>query len=265
MEIKKFVHVCLTPALLDQFDVSEAIVVVIDVLRATTTMCAAFDHGAELMVPVDDIETCMAYKQQGYITAGERSGEHLDGFDLGNSPLSYTREQIAGQKIAITTTNGTRAIKAAQALEAKEIVAGAFSNLSLLAQWLIEQDQHVCLLCAGWRDNLTLEDTIFAGALAWKLRHDFRRFQDTALVAETLYHAANVRKRFFFRHSSHYYRLVHLNLQKEVKYSMRRDTHPVLPLMIGDELHDISKVSGGYQAFKQQVLAEQARRAVLNK
>jgi len=261
MEMNKFVHVCLTPALIDQFDVSEAIVVVIDILRATTTMCVAFDHGAELIVPVEKVEECLTYKPQGFITAGERSGEHLDGFDLGNSPFSYTREAIGGKKIAITTTNGTRAIKAAQERGAKEIVVGSFSNISLLTNWLIQQNEHVCLLCAGWRDNVTLEDTIFAGAMVRKLRHDFRRFQDTALVAETLFQSANVRKRYFFRHSSHFYRLVHLNLQEEVKYAMHRDTHPVLPIMIGNELHDISKVKGDYKAFKKQVQAEQKARA----
>lgn len=257
--MKKFLHVCLTPALIDQFDVSEAIVVVIDVLRATTTMTVAFDHGAELIVPVEHIEECEAYRQKGYLIAGERAGEQLPGFDFGNSPFSYTPEVVEGKRIALTTTNGTRAIKAAQQRDALEILAGSFSNISLLSRWLIEQNQHVCLLCAGWKDNVTLEDTIFAGALARKLRHDFRRFQDTALVAETLFQAANIRKRYFFQHSSHFNRLVHLNLQEEVKFAMHRDTHPVLPLMIGNELRDISHCEGDYKVYKEAIMAIQDR------
>lgn len=260
MEMKKFVHVCMTPALIDQFDVSDAIVVVIDILRATTTMCVAFDHGAELMVPVEHIDECIAYREKGFLIAGERSGEQISGFDFGNSPFSFTPEKVKGKKISITTTNGTRALKAAQVRNAKAIVAGSFCNITALTDWLIEQNEHVCLVCAGWRDHVTLEDTIFAGAVARKLRHHFQRFQDTALVAETLFQSANIRKRYFFRNSSHYNRLIHLNLQEEVKYAMRRDAHPVLPVLIGDELHDISgKSLEELNAFKVQVLARQEK------
>ncbi len=260
MGMKKFVHVCLTPALIDQFDVSDAIVVVIDILRATTTMCVAFDHGAEMMVPVEHIDECIAFRDQGFLIAGERSGEQIAGFDFGNSPFSFTPEKVRGKKISITTTNGTRAIKAAQERGAKAIVAGSFCNISTLTDWLIEQNEHVCLVCAGWRDHITLEDTIFAGALARKLRHHFQRFQDTALVAETLFQSANIRKRYFFRHSSHYHRLIHLNLQEEVKYAMRRDSHPVLPVMIGDELHNISdKNDKALADYKMNVLTRQKK------
>lgn len=257
--MKKFVHVCMSPALIDQFDVSEAIVVVIDILRATTTMCVAFDNGVEFMVPVEHENECAAYREQGYLIAGERSGEQIEGFDFGNSPFSYPAEVVAGKRIAITTTNGTRAIKAAQQRNAREIVVGSFCNISALSDWLIEKNEHVCLLCAGWRDHVTLEDTIFAGAMARKLRNHFTRFQDTALVAETLFQSANIRKRYFFRNSSHYNRLIHLNLQEEVKYSFRRDTHPVIPLMIGNELHDISPRLVDYEALKSEVRSRQQK------
>ena len=141
----------MTPALIDQFDVSESIVVVIDILRATTTMCVAFDKGAELMVPVAHIEECRSYKEKGYLIAGERSGEQIAGFDFGNSPFSYTKETVEGKRVAVTTTNGTRAIKAAQERNAREIVVGSFANISALTRWLIHKNEHVCLLCAGWR------------------------------------------------------------------------------------------------------------------
>ena len=91
--MKKFLHVCLTPALIDQFDVSEAIVVVIDILRATTTMTVAFDHGAELIVPVEHIDECEAYREKGFLIAGERAGEQLEGFDLGTL-LFHTPEKM---------------------------------------------------------------------------------------------------------------------------------------------------------------------------
>ncbi|MFK7920357.1 MAG: 2-phosphosulfolactate phosphatase [Bacteroidia bacterium] len=255
--MKKFVHVCLTPALIDQFDVSESIVVVIDILRATTTMCVAFDNGVDFMVPVEQAEDCRSYKDRGFLIAGERSGEQIEGFDFGNSPFSYSEEAVKGKQIAITTTNGTRAIKAAQQRNAKEVVVGSFANITALGNWLIERNEHVCLLCAGWRDHVTLEDTIFAGAMARKLRNHFKRYQDTAVVAETLFQSANIRKRYFFRHSSHYNRLIHLNLQEEVKYAMRRDTHPVIPVMMGNELHDVSQMPYDYEALKKEVITRQ--------
>ncbi|MCL4151921.1 UNVERIFIED_CONTAM: hypothetical protein GTU68_024139, partial [Idotea baltica] len=136
-------------------------------------MCVAFGNEAELIVPVEHIDECRTYRDKGYLIAGERAGEQIEGFDFGNSPFSYNRETVAGKRIAMTTTNGTRAIKAAQVRNAKEIVVGSFCNISALTRWLVKQDQHVCLICAGWRDNVTLEDTIFAGALSRKLRHNF--------------------------------------------------------------------------------------------
>ncbi|MEZ4688137.1 MAG: 2-phosphosulfolactate phosphatase [Bacteroidia bacterium] len=239
-ERKKYMHVCTSPALIDQFEIKGSIVVVIDVLRATTSMCVGFGEGVELIVPVEHEDECLAYRDKGYLIAGERSGEKIDGFDMGNSPFEFMDPRVKGAKIAMTTTNGTKAMKAAQAREAKEVVAGAFTNISTLSDWLIEQNEHICLLCSGWRDNFTLEDTIFAGAVAQRIRSHFYPYQDTTIMARTLYKSANSRKRYFFRASSHFHRLVHLNLQGDVKFAMHRDKYNVLPLLVGDELHDFA-------------------------
>lgn len=254
---KKYLHVCLTPALIDQFDVSQGVVVVIDILRATTSMCVALDNGADCIVPLEGIEETAVYKEKGYLIAGERSGEQISGFDMGNSPFSFGKEVVDGKRIAMTTTNGTKAIKAAQERGAKEILIGSFCNMSALVQWLIEKNEPVCLLCSGWRDHVNLEDTIFAGAMARKLRFNFKRYQDTVLMAESLFISATNRKRHFFYNSSHFQRLIHLNLQEEVKFALRRDTHPVIPILIGDELHDISHCKDDYEDFRQVILERQ--------
>lgn len=240
----------MTPALIDHFDVSRSIVVVIDILRATTSICVGFGNKADHMVPVEEIEECRAYKEKGYLIAGERSGVQVEGFDFGNSPYSYMKPEIEGAKIAITTTNGTRALKAAQDRGAKEIVIGSFANISVLCDWLAAQNEHVCLLCSAWKNNETMEDAIFAGAVAQKLRFNFRPYQDTNLIARTLYKAANTRKRYYLRNSSHFNRLMHLNLQEDVKYSLRRDTHSVIPLLIEDKLYDIVPHLNDWQSFK---------------
>lgn len=253
---KKYLHVCLTPALIDQFDVKGAIVVVIDVLRATTSMCVAFDNKASLIVPFDNIEICRSYKEKGFLTAGERKGEKIPDFDLGNSPFDFMKPEIMGAKIAMTTTNGTKAIQMAVERGAKDIVIGAFPNISILCKWLREQNENVCLLCSGWQDHPNMEDTIFAGAVARELSNDFYYYQDSALMADMLFFIANIRKRYSLVKSSHFNRLIHLNLQKEVKYCLKRNTHPVIPVLIGDELRDISKYEGNWTTIKEKLMEE---------
>jgi 2-phosphosulfolactate phosphatase len=237
---KKKVSVCLTPGMVDLFKVEESIVVVIDVLRATSCMCVAFDYGVEKMVPVESIEECLAYREKGYLVAGERNGEMVEGFDFGNSPFSYMNPKLAGRSIAISTTNGTQAIHAV-APKAIEVVIGSFANISVLGDYLLERNEHTILLCSGWKNRVNLEDTIFAGALVKRLKPHFKSYEDTALIAETLFRAANFRKRFYLRNSSHFQRLMHLNLQKDVKYCLRRDTHNVLPVLKNGELVNILK------------------------
>lgn len=238
---RKWVGVCISPALIDQFELDNAIVVVIDVLRATTSMCVAFGHGVRSMIPVLTTDEGLEYKRQGYLTAGERDGEQVEGFDFGNSPFSFMSDDLRGKDIVITTTNGTKAIKAAVALNAMEIVIGAFPNLTVLCNYLVERNENVVLVCSAWKDKPNLEDTIFAGAVVNRLRPFFRLYEDTTLIAETLYRAANRRKRYFLRSSSHFNRLFHkLQIQKDVKYALRRDTHPVIPKLYGDHLVEIN-------------------------
>lgn len=252
----KYLHVCLTPALIDQFDLKGAIVVVIDVLRATSSMCVAFDHGAKLIVPFADIDECRAYKEKGFLIAGERKGEKIEGFDFGNSPFDFMNPRVAGARIAMTTTNGTKAIKMAVERGARDVVVGSFANINVLCDFLREQNENVCLLCSGWQDHPNMEDTIFAGAVARELMNDFYYYQDTALMADMLYFIANIRKHYAMKKSSHHKRLVHLNLQREVKYCLKRNTHPVLPVLIGNELRDINRYEGDFSQLKQQLLGE---------
>ena len=204
------------------------------------------------MIPVATLDEARALQQQGFLAAAERNGEQVKGFDFGNSPFSYMTQSIEGKDIVISTTNGTMAIKAAVENKAHEIVVGSFSNLSVLANYLIEQNKNIVMLCAGWKMRPNLEDTIFAGAMVRRLKGHFRRLQDTALIAETLYRNANRRKRYFIRNSSHFNRLFHiLQIQKDVKYALRPDTHPVIPKLYGDRLIAM------HNPFVQEYLASQ--------
>ncbi|HRP60275.1 MAG TPA: 2-phosphosulfolactate phosphatase, partial [Vicingus sp.] len=172
------VEVCFSPALFPvYFQDKNCVVVVIDVFRATTAICAAIDSGVEAVIPVATIEEAIDYKQKGFIVGAERSAEVVEGFDFGNSPLFFKDGKHAGKTIVLTTTNGTKAIDMAK--DAYKVVIGSFSNLDVVSEYIEREDKNVILLCAGWKDRFNLEDTLFAGALAEKLAQNLR-FTDLA-------------------------------------------------------------------------------------
>lgn len=161
------IHVHMLPDLVPS--VSESTVVVIDVLRATTTMSQALAAGAIGIVPVLTIEE--AHRQAGMfdppaLTGGERGGRPIDGFDLGNSPADYTAERVGGRWIVFTTTNGTRAIHACRG--AQRVLLGAFVNLSAVCDALSDARQ-IDIVCAGTRGQITREDVLAAGAITMQL------------------------------------------------------------------------------------------------
>ena len=158
------IEVCLTPELLDLYEIEYSIVVVIDVLRATSSITFGIENGATAIIPVMNVEDCLAYADKGYLLAAERNGEVVTGYDFGNSPFSYTAEKVGGKTVVLTTTNGTRAMYLAQE-RAYQVIVGSFLNLTAVCNYLRSQNKDVLLLCAGWKGNFNLEDTLFAGAV----------------------------------------------------------------------------------------------------
>lgn len=236
---KPFLEVCLTPALFYQHDVSQSIVVVIDVLRATSSICVAFQYGAHCIVPVTTTEESLAYREKGYLVGAERQGSMVEGFDFGNSPFSYMDDKIRGKNIALTTTNGTRAIDIAR--NAAMVVVGSFLNIDTLAEWLIKQRQNVICLCAGWKDTFNLEDALFAGALAEKLQPHFRLtpHRDAALAAMRLYDLARNDMYEFLAQSSHRTRLEKLKVDEDVLYCLTPNQTQVIPVLRGGVLYNL--------------------------
>ena len=158
-------NVHLLPGLVEPAELAGRTVVVIDVLRATTTVCHAVAAGAVGVVPCLEIDE--ARQKAGEIGAaavlgGERKGLRIEGFALGNSPTEYTRETVGGRTVVFTTTNGTRALL--RAADAAEVMIGAFVNLSAVVRELLRSER-VDLLCAGTFGKVTLEDALFAGAI----------------------------------------------------------------------------------------------------
>ncbi len=139
---KPTLHTSLSPALLHLYNVSQATVVIIDVLRATSTIATALHNGARYIVPVDSVAKCIELGRQiNCITAGERDGRIAEGLSYGNSPFEYNREFINGKILVLTTTNGTRLLHMALDKGAKEIVTGSFANLDAVTQYLIKSEE----------------------------------------------------------------------------------------------------------------------------
>src|SRR3984893_2420503 len=180
-------HVCLSPALLSLYNVEEYVVVIVDIFRATSSICYGIENGAEAIIPVAEVDECLAYrdKQTDYLLAAERNGEVVEGFDFGNSPFSYTKEKVAGKTVVLTTINGTHALHLSR--KAKKIVIGSFLNLTSLCNWLKIQNENILLVCAGWKNNFNLEDTLFAGAVVEQLKEANFQLDDSAIAANDLF------------------------------------------------------------------------------
>ncbi len=165
--------------------------VIIDVLRATSTIATALYNGAKSIIPVDSVAECIKLgKQMEVITAGERDGKIAEGLKYGNTPLQYTSKFIKGKTLVLTTTNGTRLLHMALAEGARGIITGSFCNLSAVCDYLIAQNKNVILACAAWKDRINIEDTLFAGAVISRIKNKFHQDCDAGQIAETLYHQA---------------------------------------------------------------------------
>lgn len=226
--------VCFSPNLLNLYSLEGKIVVIVDILRATSSMVAGLGSGVESIVPVGTLEECRALKSEGYVCAGEREGYRVEGFDLGNSPFEYIGDAVKGKKIAMTTTNGTQALVLSK--NAAKIVIGAFLNLSYLATYLKKQSHDVLIVCAGWKGKFCIEDTLFAGALAELLLDTLESNDDSTLAALTLYQSAKNNLYEYLLQSSHYKRLSHLEGGKDVAYCIEIDKFAVVPVWNGREL-----------------------------
>jgi 2-phosphosulfolactate phosphatase len=231
-ESQPALHTCLSPALLHLYRVNHAIIVIIDVLRATSTIATALFNGAKCVVPVDNIPRCIELgKAIDSITAGERDGRIAEGLQYGNSPFEYPRDFVAGKTLVLTTTNGTKLLHMAIEKGASHIVTGSFANLSSVCDYLVASKQPVILACAAWKDRVNLEDTLFAGAVIARVKGHFSINCDSSQIAEALYmQAAPDLFRFLKeKNASHYHRLMNYGLEADLKYCLTPDLANVLP------------------------------------
>ena len=224
------VEVCFSPAIYPyKLTKDNFIAVVVDILRASTSICAALDHGVKEIIPVEGINEALEFKKKGFTVACERDGRVLDFADVGNSPSDFLHSSFKEATIAYSTTNGTRTIHLAS--DAESIVIGSFVNLSSLANWLISQNKNVVILCAAWKNLFNLEDSLYAGALCEKLldNPDFQTTCDSARASLDLWSLAKKDLAGYLGKSSHRNRLKHLVSDEDFTYTVTPDTSGVIP------------------------------------
>ncbi|MBG8552596.1 2-phosphosulfolactate phosphatase [Hymenobacter guriensis] len=234
------VDICFSPELLPLYKLEGRVAVVVDILRATSSIVTALASGVTHVFPVAELAECQALgRQHGCLTAGERDGRPAAGFDLGNSPFGYLDGElpVRGRALAISTTNGTHALR--RSLAADAVVVGAFLNLEAVAAFAETQQKDVLVVCAGWKGQFCLEDTVFGGALASRLAQ--RGFDvagsDATLAALHLWQQAQPDLHAYLLQSSHVRRLNSLEANKDFDFCLRIDEYrSVLPIWQEDRL-----------------------------
>ena len=231
------INVIFTPDLLPFADLTSQTVVVVDILRATTTITVALANGARSITPVLTPEDAFRFtaNQPDTLIGGERHGIKVDGFHLGNSPREYTQSVVSGKRVVLTTTNGTRTLQACRS--AKEVFVGSFLNLRAVVDPLVKEATDVTFACAGREGGFCMEDTVFAGACvdALKSRVD-PELTDAAEAARLLYCEYSCNLLDMLKNCYHGQYLTSINLEADVEFCAQLDVVDTVPRQIGGEI-----------------------------
>jgi len=235
------VEVYLTGANVRQEDVAERTVVVIDVLRACSTIVTALSNGARCVIPVADMaqagKIASNLEKSSFVLGGERGGERIEGYQLGNSPLDYDAATVEGKTVILNTTNGTGALVRAEAAE--KVVAGSFLNVGAIVEYLLSRPgSDIAIVCAGWKNRVSLEDTLCAGMILDRLWSDMppARINDSALVSLTLFRQHEGTLDAAVRGSNHAQRLENLDMARDIDACLAIDSIPLIPVFNHNQL-----------------------------
>lgn len=220
-----------------QADLHDRVVLVVDVLRASTSIAAALANGARAVIPFEGVDDAImrarSLERSDVLLAGERKMAPIQGFDLGNSPREFTADVVSGKTIVMTTTNGTGAL--ASTVGAAEVLVGAFANYSAVLAWMraaARAGKSLTIVCAGSHGRFALEDAICAGRF---VRGVARRgiqpeLGDAANVAAIIDRRMGADLHAVLRDSEHGRALIEAGLGDDVTYCAGIDTHPVVPV-----------------------------------
>jgi len=239
-QARRSVEVCLSPAMFPAFEKKDAIVVVVDILRATSAICTAFHHGVRRIIPVETLEEAREMKKKGYMVAAERDGIVQDFADFGNSPFNFTPERVHGKDIVYSTTNGTQAIHLGA--RCHSVVIGAYLNHAALSEWLVSQERDVIILCAAWKTKFNLEDSVYAGKLAGSLLESgkFDTICDATLASIDLYGLASGNLLDYIDKAAQRSRLRKNNLDDVIPFCHTPDFTRKIPILKGEYLESIN-------------------------
>jgi 2-phosphosulfolactate phosphatase len=245
MENRKKIEVCFSPAVYSAFHNKDAIVVIVDILRATSAIITAFMNGAKKIIPVATLEEAKAYKDKGYMVAAERDGIVRDFADFGNSPFNFTRDRIEGKDIVYSTTNGTYSITMAS--ESYRVIIGAYLNLNSIAQYIINKNHDLLILCAGWKNKFNLEDSLFAGALTEVVlkNSNFYTICDSTLAAIDLWQLAKKDLMSYIDKVAQRHRLKKNKLDDVIEYCHTPDQTEIIPALKENYLVQLSEIESG--------------------
>lgn len=213
--------------------------IAVDVLRATTTMATVLASGGEAVQVFSDLEKLIEVSEhwpaQKRLRAGERGGATVSGFDMGNSPLDCTPDQVQGRRLFISTTNGTRTLQRVE--KASAVLAAALVNRAAVVNYLLDkQPETVWIVGSGWEGSFSLEDTVCAGAIAHSLMQqtqmsaDELAGNDEVISAISLYSQWKDNLLELLHHASHGKRLLRLDCHEDLKYCSQTDILDVLPI-----------------------------------
>ncbi|MBN2105304.1 2-phosphosulfolactate phosphatase [bacterium] len=214
----------------------DRIIVVIDVLRASTSIITALAHGAEKVIPVSTPEEAFALKtkfdQDEVLLCGERDGLIIRGFDLGNSPWEYTREQVENKTLVFSSTNGSQLLSKVTK-QSERVMIGSIVNEQALTDCLIKTENNVVFACAGREGRFSLEDAVYAGMLVHGIRKRESKpceSSDAAYAAEQLYllHADNLEN--MMRLSFHGRYLIELGFIRDISFCAQRNRFAIIPV-----------------------------------
>ncbi len=240
---KYSVEVCFSPLSWPLFEKDNTVVIITDIFRATTSICAAFQNKVKSIIPVADIEESIAYKEKGYIVSGERDGKKLECAEFGNSPFNFMEPGLQNKTVVMNTTNGTQAIKMVQKGD-NLVCMGAFSNRDAICNWATAQKRNIIIFCAGWKNRFSLEDSLFAGsAVDYIIKNgngDFHTMCDSAIASVDMWEEAKSNPRQYIEKAAHRHRLRKMGLDDILDYSMQLNINQCVPVLKGIEIVDIA-------------------------
>lgn len=236
------IEICLAPKLLDNYSLKNKIVVVVDILRATSLITTMFHNSLNKLIPVKSLDEAKEYKDKGFLVAAERNGKKVDFADFDNSPFTFTADKISGKILVYSTTNGTNTINLVK--DAEQVILASFLNLTTIAEYLINQQKDILILCSGWQGNYCTEDALFAGCLSEKLmQNNFTFSDDTVSTSMEIWQNAQNNLQDYIKGIFQYKRLMEFGFKKIIEYCFQIDISDVIPTLHGDHIIDLKKIT----------------------